>query len=249
MFTDAYDVLFTEHLASVRRKFDALRTPLVFSAECGCWPQVQRDRGVTCRDKYPASPTPYRYLNSGSWIGTASAARRFLQLLISRAGAGSSSAQFHKLNDQELASDLYLDGAFGSDLQLDHFATIFQPMHAIDDASAVPNCDPWPSLREQKGEYTNALTNSRPSLYHFNGGGKRHHLKMESRMWWKQCAEANTQDVLQNLHTAKLRFGDKLLDFETVCPNHAEKTRAPNAERDCGAENVPNHHLIALQRR
>ena len=188
-FTDAYDVLYTEELAAVRRKFDALQArapaPLVFSGECGCWPQVTRDKGVTCRDKYPASPTPYRYLNSGGWIGYAGAAAEFLQALVD-AGGGAKGKAFHKLNDQELASDMYMTGAH--DITLDHYNTIFQAMHAIHDSTAVPNCDPWPHMREEDGVWHNDETRSRPAIYHFNGGGKAHHLSMEARTWWKTKA-------------------------------------------------------------
>ena len=77
VFTDAYDVLFTQGESAMRKAFDAIKADLVFSAECGCWPQGTRDRGRTCRDEYPPSPTPYRYLNSGSWAGKASVAANF----------------------------------------------------------------------------------------------------------------------------------------------------------------------------
>mmetsp|Transcript_22233 Transcript_22233/g.66742 ORF Transcript_22233/g.66742 Transcript_22233/m.66742 type:complete len:164 (-) Transcript_22233:510-1001(-) len=129
----------------MRAAFERLGKPLVFSGECGCWPQVQRDHGVTCRDAYPPSPTPYRYLNSGSWIGRAHVAARFLRLIIARAGKTGSA--LHKLNDQELASELY--------------------------ATAVPDCDPWLDLREVGGVYHNTRTGSRPAVFHYNGGGKR----------------------------------------------------------------------------
>ena len=45
VFTDAYDVLFTQGESAMRKAFDDIKADLVFSAECGCWPQVTRDRG------------------------------------------------------------------------------------------------------------------------------------------------------------------------------------------------------------
>ena len=153
-----------------------------------------RSRGIearTCRDEYPPSPTPYRYLNSGSWAGKASVAAKFLRAI----GAGSTTADFHKLNDQELASELYLRRGFPG-LQLDHHAKLFQAMHAINDDTLVPNCDPRPHLREVDGVWRNTLTGSTPAVFHFNGGGKRHHLPMEARTWWKRCRTAQTVDAL-----------------------------------------------------
>ena len=223
-FTDAYDVLYTEELAAVRRKFDALQAgapaPLVFSGECGCWPQVTRDKGVTCRDKYPRSPTPYRYLNSGGWIGYAGAAAEFLQALVD-AGGGAKGKAFHKLNDQELASDMYMTGAH--DITLDHYNTIFQAMHAIHDGTAVPNCDPWPHMREEDGVWHNDETSSRPAIYHFNGGGKEHHLKMEARTWWKTKSYARAPEALDAVRSTRLRFHDQVRTFEDICPGHLKK--------------------------
>ena len=229
MFVDAYDVLFADSLDSVRTKFDAIPKPLVFSGECGCWPHVQRDKGVTCRDRYPTSPTPYRYLNSGSWIGRADVASKFLQRLVDDANAVTSKA-FHKLNDQELAAELYFSGVFKDSLTLDHYASLFLPMHAVRDRTAVPDCDPWPVLRETDGVWRNSLTNPRPSVFHFNGGGKIHHLPMEKRMWWKQCREAFSE--LNRTVQTRLLFHDRLRSFDDVCPNHISPN--PNA-RVCGS--------------
>ena len=38
VFTDAYDVLFTQGESAMRKAFDDIKADLVFSAECGCWP-------------------------------------------------------------------------------------------------------------------------------------------------------------------------------------------------------------------
>ena len=227
VFTDAYDVLFTQGESAMRKAFDDIKADLVFSAECGCWPQVQRDRGRTCRDAYPPSPTPYRYLNSGSWAGKASVAAKFLRAI----GAGSTSQEFHKLNDQELASELYLQRGFPG-LQLDHHAKLFQAMHSINDDTLVPNCDPRPHLREIDGVWRNTLTGSTPAVFHFNGGGKRHHLPMEARTWWKRCRTAQMPDALDKVAATKLLFNGVRRSFGDVCPGHLSKARGA-ADHDC----------------
>ena len=74
-FSDAFDVLWADSLIHMRDKFLATNKPLVFAGECGCWPQVVKDKekglpkGTICNKLYPQSPTPYRFLNSGAWIG------------------------------------------------------------------------------------------------------------------------------------------------------------------------------------
>jgi hypothetical protein len=221
VFTDAYDVLFARGGESMRRAFDAIGKPLVFSAECGCWPQVTRDKGRTCRDKYPKSPTPYRYLNSGSWAGRASVAARFLRAI---GAGGTDPLAFHRLNDQELASELYMAGGFPG-LALDHGATLFQAMHAVKDTTLVPDCDPRPDLVEERGSWINKRTGSAPAVFHFNGGGKRHHLAMEARTWWKRCENAQALAALARVEATELLFNGRRQTFGAICPGHLAQAR------------------------
>ena len=171
---------------------------------------------------------PHRYLNSGSWAGKASVAAKFLRAI----GAGASTRDFHKLNDQELASELYLRRGFPG-LQLDHHAKLFQAMHAINDDTLVPNCDPRPHLREVDGVWRNTLTGSTPAVFHFNGGGKRHHLPMEARTWWKRCRTAQTADALACRFDALLNGVRR--SFGDVCPGHLAKAQRRGGP-DCDLE-------------
>ena len=81
----------------------------------------------------------------------------------------------------------------------------------------------------------NARTDSRPAVFHFNGGGKKHHLAVEARAWWKACAEANTPGALDALRRTTLRFGGRERAFADVCPGHVEAHRDEARERACGA--------------
>lgn len=236
LFSDAYDVMYSQSLRDIARKFVEIGKPLVFSAECGCWPHVLRDNGRTCRDAFPHSPTPYRYLNSGGWIGTAKVAAKFLRRVVEEAHAATKQ-DFHKLNDQELAAQLYLDRAFADDLTLDFFASIFQPTHAVRDSTAVQNCDPLPHLRphpSQAGTLQNVLTNTIPAIYHFNGGGKHHHLELEAQMWWRTCDEANQPHVIDHLKAYTLAFNKRMLSFDHVCPTHFDKARLLSTQPSAG---------------
>lgn len=257
LFSDAYDVLYARDLASVAVDFRALGRPLVFSAECGCWPHVLRDRGRTCRDKFPPSPTPYRYLNSGGWIGTAAAASTFLRRLVDDAAAATQQ-DFHKLNDQELAADLYLRGDV--DLALDFYATIFQPTHAVRDDTAVPDCDPVPHLAPHRGILRNVLTDTLPAVYHFNGGGKDHHLRLEGHMWWRKCPAADEPSLVDFVKSTSLAFDHRRRTFDDVCPDYFETTRrrrrpsglppsSPSRDADSCAANVRRFARIARHNR
>eukprot|EP00966_Prymnesium_polylepis_P034200 794873-Prymnesium_polylepis.1 len=73
LFADAYDVLYVASPVKMRDRFLSLELPphkVLFMAEKGCWPDWDMAFGrVFCREKYPPTSTPYRYLNSGSWMG------------------------------------------------------------------------------------------------------------------------------------------------------------------------------------
>ena len=63
LFTDSYDVLFNGTSEEIVDRFRKMESPIVFSAEKTCWPDVE------LKEQYPKSPTDYRYLNSGGFIG------------------------------------------------------------------------------------------------------------------------------------------------------------------------------------
>ena len=88
LFADAYDVLYSAGADALRDGFAALRVPpsrVLFMGERGCWPDW--DMGPPgrrfCLQAYPNSTTPYRYVNSGVWMGRAAAALRLLTVLAS----------------------------------------------------------------------------------------------------------------------------------------------------------------------
>ncbi|CAG5117998.1 unnamed protein product, partial [Candidula unifasciata] len=66
MFTDSYDVVFTDGKEAILEKFLKFQSRLVFGAEDTCWP----DRSLA--DKYPiVKESEKRFLNSGGFIGYA----------------------------------------------------------------------------------------------------------------------------------------------------------------------------------
>lgn len=71
IFTDSYDVVFAAGMDEILRKFQALNSPIVFGAECYCWPDVNQ-AGL-----YPANPHRCRYINAGFWMATTEAAIPF----------------------------------------------------------------------------------------------------------------------------------------------------------------------------
>ena len=108
-------------------------------------------------------------------------------------------------------------------IQLDHHNKIFQAMHATHDRP-LEECDPWPEMENVDGVWENKVHSTSPSIFHFNGGGKIHHLEMERTMWYKQGANQNRAFLKKDeLRRLKLRVGDgkgRLATFEEICPNY-----------------------------
>lgn len=208
LFTDAFDVMFANTPDHVLTEFYAMNARIVFGAECGCWPHVMDDPPA-CFTKYPKSSTPYRYLNSGTWIGYAADATEMLAEVIQLAGQN-----FKNANDQKLVADMYMAGRYG--IQLDFQAKLFQSMHMTLDPP-LPHCDPHADVTETgSGHWINKRTGSVPAVFHFNGGGKRYHLDMEGRMWYKRVASSAISSRWISVPTSP----NKRLVLNDICPGY-----------------------------
>eukprot|EP01035_Chromulina_nebulosa_P033998 gene33998-45558_t len=176
-----------------------------------------------------------RYLNSGTWIGRAGAAAAMLEEVISLAGS-----DFENANDQKLVADMYMAKKHG--IRVDFFATIFQSMH-MTDSPPLKTCHPHSDLTlitndsvptGQIGSryWINKRTHSVPAVFHFNGGGKVHHLQMEAQIWYKQQQQQRGEGdgeaarrraqladrslrVISNAHRSPLHFKD-------ICPSYLQ---------------------------
>ena len=76
LFVDGYDTLVLADKTVILDKFFSMKAPFVIAAEKTCWP----DRDLA--QKYPQSPTSYKYLNSGSYIGYVKEVKEILSELV-----------------------------------------------------------------------------------------------------------------------------------------------------------------------
>ena len=217
LFTDAYDVLFLDDGANIVKSYQSFvsgtHRPIIFSGECGCWPHVMVNRKA-CFSDYPKAPTPYRYLNSGTWIGPAGQAKDMLNDVMVEAGS-----DFRNANDQKLVADMYIAGKHG--IELDFYNKIFQSMHMTLDRP-LPRCNPVEDVKMQDGRWRNTLTGNSPAVVHFNGGGKTVHLKMEGVMWWKSATyKASQEKVKLSGHRVKVpNAPNGTLRFDELCRDY-----------------------------
>jgi hypothetical protein len=174
LFIDSFDVLVSASLDEIAVKFRSFGAPIVFSAEKGCWPfHDGRPGGEAVARGYPPSPTPWRYLNSGGYIGCAGALRALLHEMSMLPEATNPWCI-----DQELASLIYLRGQ--PKIALDHRCEIFMNVHlSWKDLTFVPGVIGRGSAA---GRWQNRVTGTFPSILHFNGGAKHEMSRFERRL-------------------------------------------------------------------
>ena len=168
-----------------------------------------------CFKDYPKAPTPYRYLNSGTWIGKASAAKIMLAEVMKKAGNN-----FKNANDQKLVADMFISNSMG--ITLDYHNLIFQSMH-MTLTKPLPYCNPIEDIiSTADGRFYNKRTSGTPAVIHFNGGGKKDHLRMEKMYKDKQDTSAEMKKKLAkyNLNVPTAITLNRRMPFESLCPKY-----------------------------
>jgi len=135
LFTDAYDVFYGRDLDTIVGRYLGYKREIVFSAEKHLWPDKKL--------RFPPTHTPYRYLNSGTFIGRVGEIKRMLEKPILR----------HE-DDQLYLQKEYLTGKF--DIALDVESYIFC---THEEAAVIKN-----------NMIFNPVTDCYSCVYHGNGG-------------------------------------------------------------------------------
>jgi GR25 family glycosyltransferase involved in LPS biosynthesis len=143
LFCDGYDVFIANNLEEIVRRYLEFKCKVVFAAEEVCWPNKSLAK------YFPKSHTPYRYLNSGLFIGRVDELKRIVKNSITDSD-----------DDQLYYQKAYLSNQF--DIQLDFESHIFQCHDKI--------------VYFQDGKLYNPKTNCYSCIYHGNGGedAKKH---------------------------------------------------------------------------
>ena len=141
LFLDGYDTMVLKAAPHIIERYKALGHKILFGAEKTCWP----DRSLA--SAYPASPTPWKYLNSGQFLGYA---KDLLDLMED----GIDDAD----DDQLYYTQKFLEGKHG--IGLDYTCDIFQCLaSSYDDVVADHGYS----------ELINKFTSTWPSVAHGNG--------------------------------------------------------------------------------
>jgi len=147
LFVDGYDAVVTRHARDILGSWrEAAGEAPLFAAEVFCWP----DGG--CAERYPAAAdgSPYRFLNSGAFIGKAG---DLLRIVADPVEDGD--------DDQGYYTRRFLSGEHG--MVLDYGCRVFQCLNgALEHVRAD----------EDRGLLYNGCTESWPAVVHANGPTK-----------------------------------------------------------------------------
>lgn len=155
MFVDGYDVLLTGTQNEILKRYETFESQvgkcIIFSAESVCWPDS------TLAERYPKfNATPYKYLNSGTYIGSIG----ILKNILSKSIKNIDEHEFEKIDDQLFYTNLYLTNHEKKIIILDHYNTIFNCM-----SGQVTDIE----YNQNEKKWYNKQTQSYPLVFHGNG--------------------------------------------------------------------------------
>lgn len=145
LYTDAADSFFLTGMTEIIEKFEAFGASLVVAVEKGCHPFAEYV------DKWPQSPTQYRFINPGNFMGEIDSVIMALEMC----------KKYHwlKTDDQGHWQLAYLNGLL-PDTELDYHCQLFQTMS---------DCDFNKEFSVLDARLVNEVTRTRPCIVHFNG--------------------------------------------------------------------------------
>ena len=156
---DGSDIFFNKGKEGILAAYCALNHSLVFSSEKFCWPCPPGE--------WPASPSPYRHLNAGGFLGRVRDVQRFIGAIF-----------------EQPTSRLWMIGADQGEAQ-----RVFLERHGEWDLGLDYNQTIWQSMFKAQGDFcgpglTNCLTGAQAAAYHFNGWSKRDAPQFLRRLGW-----------------------------------------------------------------
>lgn len=157
VFADCWDLIFLKSMEEIVEMYKAFNTEIVFNAERNLFP-----RGDLI-NLYPETGTPFRFLNSGFFVGVTESVVTFLEAMNLdkipddyRKPDGS----WHHENDQAYFLELFTKNVVNS--KLDSNCVIAQTLHGEEEKDFC---------FDEKG-WKNLITQTYPVVWHANGGGK-----------------------------------------------------------------------------
>lgn len=147
LFVDAYDVIFLADENIIKDKFYSFNSPFVISAETNCFPFPE------LASAYPESPTLFKYLNSGTYMGYAG----YIKFLLNEFPIEENKS------DQGQLTKLFLRNSH--EITLDYYSELFLTLHGLKGNHI--------KLEKEPKLVHCLVTGSTPPIIHGNGLGKK----------------------------------------------------------------------------
>ena len=158
LFVDAYDVLITSSEQTILDTFFSMNAPIIFSVETACHPFPH------LAPYYPTSPTRFRYINTGGYIGYA----KNLKEMFKEIGSIP-----NEIDDQGLISVYYL---YNPDrIKLDYFCQLFLSLYQVNQGDLKLDLN-------RKSVYC-LITQSSPCVIHGNSTGKQLYQEIYDKLF------------------------------------------------------------------
>nr|CAG4715421.1 unnamed protein product [Naegleria fowleri] len=226
MFLDAYDVVVLQHAEAIVSKFvnNFSNYSVVFNAEMNCHPfgvvesAKQRWGGdIFCQKEFPPSPTRFKFLNSGGFIGRQSA----LMDLYKKILALPQDIKEDLFDDQGMTAYVWLTQARDY-LTLDYRVDLFLSLLEVQTNEILIRENNNPPSREEDAAATHAdfwlefqAHNNYPAVLHGNGWGKWILLYIPFPWNWKNLQFTKATDFVY--------VNGEKKDYNSVCQNLIEE--------------------------
>ena len=158
LFIDAYDVLILADEKTILDKFFSMNAPFVISVETNCFPFAH------LASDYPPSPTKFKYLNVGSYIGYAKHIQQIYEDL---------SPIPDDIDDQGLLTVYFLK--YPEKFKLDYHCELFLTLFQVEQKELV--------LNRRKKTVKSRTTGTAPCLVHGNGPAKVLYQQIYDRLF------------------------------------------------------------------
>ena len=158
-FSDAYDIILCTSLDEITGRYLEFKHDIIFSSERFCWPDEELATEIISTNKTiePYNDTPYKYLNSGMFIGTV----KHIKELLNEIPNDSDDQLYYQKEYISLRHDIVLD------LE-GYIFTCYDPKVTI-----------------QQGQLYNPVTKCYSCVYHGNGGesAKEHYKTIYDKLY------------------------------------------------------------------
>lgn len=143
-FVDAYDVIVNASSSKILEVFKSFDTDIVFGAEIDLFPHTLKH----LESNYPTAESPFRFLNSGCYIGYVHALKKMFGW-----------QDFQGRDDQEYCQMYFLEHFQSGHIKLDTSGKLVINMSRV----------PWQALKIESGVVEFMPFNTVPCFLHFNG--------------------------------------------------------------------------------